>query len=341
MSVDFDKFLSWAESRFDGDVVVKGNEIKLNSIFCDDFKHHMWCNPGGGKKKRDNGVYHCWKTDEKGSLISLVMQVDKCDYDEALDILDHGDTSLEEMEKKLDEMFAQKVVVPKTIEPLIIKLPEFTHLITNLPPDNFFRTEAEMYLKGRRISPEGLMVCVDGDEYNYRIMVPYYDREGKLIYFNGRYIGNSKKVLRYRGPDKSIGVGKGDVVYVPHWPKNGERIYLVEGEFDALSICESGLFGGALGGKNLEEAQATMLRPYKITLCFDNDKYGKGAVAKIGDFLMSQGFTDIHFVRPPTKYKDWNEMLQDTGPKILRAYIEGREKAYNEWTGDIIRFDDV
>jgi len=336
MGVDFDKFLNWAESRFDGDVIVKGDEIKLNSIFCDDYKHHMWCNPEGGKHNRANGVYHCWKTDEKGSLPSLVMQVDKCTYEEALDTLDQGDVSLIEMEKKLEQMFAQKPVgIPAIEEDKIIKIPAHTHLITSLPEDNFFRTEAESYLKGRKISPDGLMVCVDGDDYHYRIMIPYYNREGKLIYFNGRYIGNSKYILRYRGPEKDIGVGKGDVVYMPHWPKPGERVYLVEGEFDAMSICEAKLHGGALGGKNLEEAQsrvwATMLKSYKITLCFDNDKSGEGAISKIGDFLTTQGFSEIRYVRPPTEFKDWNEMLQAMGPVVLNAYITKMEKPYDEF----------
>jgi hypothetical protein len=54
MSVDFETFVSWADSRFDG-IVVTGKEVKLNSIFTDDHKHHLWCCP-------DKGVYHCWKS---------------------------------------------------------------------------------------------------------------------------------------------------------------------------------------------------------------------------------------------------------------------------------------
>ncbi len=65
MGVDFDSFRQWAEDRFNGDILVKGNEIRINSIFTEDHKHHMWCNPYGGKHQREDGCYRCWKTGEK------------------------------------------------------------------------------------------------------------------------------------------------------------------------------------------------------------------------------------------------------------------------------------
>ena len=78
MPIDFDTFVNWAENRFDK-IQVKGKEVCLNSIFAEnDSKFHLWCNPYGGKHERTFGVFHCWKTDRKGSLVSLVMEVDKC-----------------------------------------------------------------------------------------------------------------------------------------------------------------------------------------------------------------------------------------------------------------------
>ena len=50
--IDFEKFLDWAESRFDN-IVVSGDEVKVDSIFCEDHKQKMWCNPYGGKKAAD------------------------------------------------------------------------------------------------------------------------------------------------------------------------------------------------------------------------------------------------------------------------------------------------
>ncbi len=65
MAISFEKFLAWAETRF-GDVSVKGNEIRINSPFAEDYKKHLWANPYGGKKgaERPYGVYRLlrrWK----------------------------------------------------------------------------------------------------------------------------------------------------------------------------------------------------------------------------------------------------------------------------------------
>jgi len=343
MPVDFDKFLRWAESRWHDDVIVKGNEIKLNSPFCEDYKRHLWCNPSGGKKDIANGVYHCWKTDERGSLVGLVMHVDKCSYDEALDTLDQGDISLAEMEKQLEDiLFNKKTVIiePKKDEDLTLDFPIHCSWISDLPENDFFKDRAELYLKSRKLSSDRLLVCTGGD-YKNRIIIPYLDKEYNLIYFNGRYIGNSEKALRYMGPPKEIGVGKSDVIFMTSWGKPGQRVYCTEGEFDALSIAETGHVGAALGGKELSERQAMYLMPYIPVLCPDNDSSGKRALPKMGDFLRSQGLKEIYYVRPPKQYKDWNEFLVKHDAQVMSAYMEKNIKSYGDWTGEELKWRDV
>jgi DNA primase len=342
MSIDFEKFLSWAESHFDGDVVVKGNEIRINSPFAEDHKHHCWCNPMGGKKgdERPMGVYHCWKTDKKGTLVGLVMEIDHCEYDEALEILGAGDMSLARLEEKLTELFSNKKEEKAEVITSGIQLPSHTFLINEMENDNFFRLEAEIHLDARKIPFKKFYVCVAGD-YRNRIIIPYYDRTGKLIYWNGRYMGNLKDVTKYRGPDKSVGVGKGDVIYMPSWPEKGSKVYFCEGEFNAESLCIVGLNGGAFGGKNVTEEQAQLMRDYIPVICVDNDKAGGNALPKIGDFLFAQGITRISYVRPPNGYKDWNDMLVKLGPNIVRAYVLSKEKMFDEWTSEQMRYKTI
>ena len=82
-----------------------------------------------------------------------------------------------------------------------------------------------------------------------------------------------------------------------------------------------------------------MLRNYKITLCLDNDQAGKTSLPVIGNALLSYGFKDVHYVRPPKQYKDWNQMLQENNEKLLAAYIVRKEKMYYEWTGDEMAYE--
>lgn len=329
--IDFDRFVEWAESRFD-DVVVKDNEVKLNSIFCEDYKHHLWCNPNGGKHDRPYGVFRCWKTDTIGSLVNLVKLVDNCSFQEALEILDTGNTSLKELEQKVQNIFEKpKQEVFIELEKVVLKLPAHCYLFDDLPSINYHRSNAVKYLAGRKIRNDGLYVCTAG-EYRNRIVIPYYNPQGTLIYFNSRYIGGSEKALRYMGPPKELGIGKGDVLFVPTWPPAGSKIYLTEGEFDALSLREAGFYAAACGGKNLTDAQIEIIRSYTPVLSLDADKSGDMALREMGDKLLRKGFKELYYVRPPKEFKDWNAMLQQFSPKSLALYIKGIEKVYDHFT---------
>jgi DNA primase len=329
MAIDFEKFVSWCENRF-GDVVVAGNEVKINSIFTEDYKRHLWCNPTGGKESREHGVYHCWKTDRKGTLVGLVMEVDKVSYDEALDILGGADITLAELEAQVNEMFTKKHAKVE-IKP-DLEFPPHTYRIYDLPLGNYWRSLACIYLKQRCISPDEFYVCTDGD-YRCRVVIPYYDQDGKLIYWNARYLKKDDKVVRYMGPKKEVGIGKEDVVYIPRWPKPETKLYLTEGEFDAQAITETGLYAGALGGKNIGDKQVEIIRPFRPVLCTDCDKAGQSALMKIGEKLLQKGFPAIGFIRPPLGFKDWNDMLIKEGPDVLRAYLEQKEKPWTDKTG--------
>lgn len=341
MAVSFDAFLSWAEKRFDGDVLVSGHEIKINSPFTEDHKHHCWCNPTGGKKGEDRpcGVYHCWKTERKGTLVGLVMEVDKCDYDIAMEMLGAEDHSLEKLEKKLEELMGKPPPIADTVPEEVvmnIEFPPHTYKISELEEDNYFRNEAEVQLTSRRMNPKKFYVCVAG-EYRNRIIIPYYDREGRVIYFNGRFMGNNKEIPRYRGPDKSVGVGKGDVIYMPTWWTVGSKVYFCEGEFNAESLVSAGLQAGAFGGKSITEAQVELMRDYVPVICVDNDNAGRDALPKICNFLKSYGINDISYVRPPIGYKDWNDVLCKFGPNILRKYVVDCEKKFDSWATEEMR----
>ena len=334
--IDFDRFLDWAESRFDGDVRVAGSEIKINTIFPTpsgnaDRDHTLWCNPYGGKYGRPNGVFHCWKSEKTGSLISLVMMVDKCTYEQAVEVLGCDFCDLKELENELNAIWKIKPQEEEEEEKsTTLELPPGTYFIEELPSTSYYRVQAEVYLFNRKLPTEGLMVCTLG-KFRNRIIIPYYDAEKKLIYFNGRFIGDSDKVPKYRGPNKEVGIGKDDVLYVPEWPAPENKLYLTEGEFDALSIYISGkerkrkIYSGAFGGKNLSDKQVEMIRPYKAVLCLDTDKAGSGGMVNMTKRLWSRGIM-TYFVRPPQRYKDWNKMLETLGSGILLHYIDENEK---------------
>lgn len=350
MNIDFDKFEKWATARFgEENVLVKGKEIRINTIFePDDSAYHLWCSPSGGKKKRKYGVFHCFKTDRKGSLVKLVQIVDSCDREDALTTLE-GKTSIHDLELQLEEIFKeQDNVVPEPIKSDLL-LPPACELISNLGSNNWWRKKAEEYLTNRKIPIDGLYICTD-DRYKARIIIPYYDRLGKLIYWNGRHIGKSK--CKYLGPPKEVGVGKEDVVFMAgKWPKAGETVYICEGEFNAKTLNLAELHAAACGGKNMSEKQALLLADYKVVLCLDRDKAGKAGTTKMSSMITSLetakgGSGKLMYVIPPTGYNDWNEFLVKNNAELLHHYILKNQRPLDYsgphgTVGDYFGFSDI
>lgn len=336
--IDFELFVQWAESRF-GDIKISGNEVKVNSPFCEDYKHHLWCNPTGGKNGYANGVYRCWKTDKRGSLVSLVMEVDHCEYDHAISILGGDDYSLADLEQKVDELFARIYNLPTptiVTPPDALELPPSTFKICDLDEGNIWRMEAENYLLSRCLPIKDFLICTEGD-YQNRIIIPYRDKDRRLIYWNGRLLYDSKYLAKYMGP-QNVGIGKSDVIYMADgWPDEG-KLHITEGEFDAKSLAMSGFYAGALGGKEIYEKQIEMIKKYHVVLCFDTDAKkkidaGGNAIITVAEKLLANGFERrVSFVRPPIQFKDWNEMLIALGNKIVKAYILSNEKIFTETT---------
>lgn len=349
MSIEYERFLEWAESRFDS-TIAAGDEVKLNSVFCDDRKHHLWCNPSGGKTGSDAGVYHCWKSGKKGNLIGLVMLVDQCSYEEALRTLDISPSgSLADLEKRVEELFATKESKEESAEDQPVskglELPPDCYSFDDLPTYHRLRSQAAEYLKSRMIPTDGLMVCTSG-RYRNRILIPYFSRSGDLIYYNGRYVGDSGSNLRYLGPPKELGVGKGDVLYSRNWPDKGEKAYITEGEFDSMSLDLCGFKSVALGGKHMTPKQVEMIRGCKPVLALDADSSGGEALPGLAHMLFQAGFKQVRYIRPSEEYKDWNGLLVARGHKTLAFYIQSHEKDYStpsegDWESTRIGFNGI
>lgn len=342
MAIDFDTFLKWASGHFgDENLRLKGNEILTHTPFAEDHKFHLWMNPGGGKREISGGAYRCWYTDRSGSLIALVAELDNISYEEAEEILT-GTTSLRTLEKQVHEFFNSKeedviIETPK----VDLDLPPFSYSIDHMTCTNRWKQKATTYLEGRKIPTTGLYVCTGGD-YSNRIIIPYLDPNGKLVYFNARTMSDKKSVIRYMKPDDKA-LNQTEVLYCPKWPRNGTKIYLTEGEFDTISLHLCGLASAAFAGKSMSGSQIEMIRSYIPVLSFDNDEgsrrdTGGEALIENGEKLLASGFKEIYYVRPPVGFKDWNSLLQAKNESTVVEYIKKFEKPFNGFTTNKLKF---
>lgn len=344
MQIEHDDFIAWADQKFNGDFEVSGPEVKVNDPWwvnedgLPDSDHKCWINTS-------KCCFRAFKSNRTGHLLEFVMDREGCSWEEALEIIG-GTESFQSMEKKLIEFLEGYKPETKVVNQSPVKLPEQTVLISSLLGYNSVCQWANDYLKSRKINPNGLMVCLSG-KYRNRIVIPYYGPNGDLIYFNTRALSDKDK-LRYRGPNKDqFGVGKGDVIWMSSWPKNGEKIYLTEGEFDAMTLAQCGLNGAAVGSKEVSDKQITMMRPYRIALAFDADKAGKDVyevsqkILGASKWLMDDGRIRISIIRPPKQYKDWNNFYAKHSKEVVLAYISKYEKECNSDTLAKMRFGEL
>lgn len=349
MAVDFDTFYNWCKDRFGvANIKVRntthGTEICTHSYFAkrlqgiDDHKYHLWMNPSGGKSKHPEfGSYRCWYTDQMGSLVSLVADYDHLDWEEAEEMLT-GVTTLRSLEQKVSEFFGYKeelvISAQPTPPPEGVVFPDYTFSLDQMSANNHWRIKAYNYLtEERKLSTTGLYVCTEDKEYGNRIIIPWYDADGKLVFWNARTLSKSSKVIRYMKPKNA---DQESVLFMTEWPDPGSKVYVMEGELDAKSLQLSGFVGAACGGKHVSATQIELLRPYLPVLAFDTDEQGLMALITSGNELMEKGF-DVRYVRPPKAYKDWNKFLQEKGPKIIREYIERFEKRFTPVTADLLK----
>jgi len=137
---------------------------------------------------------------------------------------------------------------------------------------------------------------------------------------------------KYRYPDKTFS-WKGDVkAVVPFgmnlWRSGGKKLYITEGEIDALSIAEGlggkypviSIINGASGAKKDLAKHIEYLSTYdEVVLCFDNDEPGHKATAEVATLFKPGKVSTINF----SPYKDMNEVLTNLGKAgVLKYYYE-------------------
>ena len=355
MAIEFDTFHQWCVDRF-GELNVRvkhtahGVEIcthspwSLDDIGKEDRKFKLWMSCEGGKKKVEHGTYRCWLTDRSGTLVDLVSKMDGISYEIAEDAIGQTPSlrALEEKALRLVGLETEPFEVDESDEwepEGDVDLPDSCFRLSEMSDsDPWFHRGAD-YLRGRGLPIGDYLICTgssEAREMRDRIVIPYHDRDRRLIFWNARAI-DPKRNDRYQKPS---GIDLDSVIFMTRWPEKGAKVYLMEGEFDAHSIDLAGFVAAACGGKSLSEAQIELLRGYRIVLAFDADGAGLKAVLDTGEQLLGLGF-EVSYVRPPKLFKDWNKLALERGTQTLRSYLERFENRFTPKTSLMLRSSSI
>jgi len=229
----------------------KGN-YAYHCPFCNHHKPKLEIN----LNETDNGdnKWHCWVCDKRGKSIVKLFQLIEAPKDKILEVktatkYTSGKFEIKEADKK-------------------VELPE-EFISLSLPGNNIEYKHAINYLKRRQITLDDILkynigYCVNG-KYSNCIVIPSYDKDGKLNYFTARNFNKNSSVT-YKNPDVSR-----DIIPFELFINWNLPIILCEGPFDALAIKRNVI---PLLGKNIQKSLKKKLvksEVQKIYIALDKD----------------------------------------------------------------------
>jgi len=284
---------------------MKNGEHAFHCPFCNHHKKKLQVN-------LETQKWHCWVCNIGGHKIGILLRklnAPKNIITEVLKILkDYYGVSREKEEKT-----EYNVSLPKEYKPLWIK-----------SEDPIYRN-AIHYLRRRMIGPIDILrysmgFCSSGG-YSNRIIIPSYDKDGKLNYFLARDIFPNSK-FKYKNPPMSKDM-IGFELYI-NW---NEPIILCEGVFDAIAIRNNAI---PLLGKFLSKTLLKKLaekQPKEVYVALDTD--AKKDSIKLVKFLMDSGINTYLLKmdgKDPSEigFKNFWKIVQNTKQSKFSDIIKGR-----------------
>ncbi len=228
------------------------------------------------------GKWHCWVSNAGGhNLFQLFKKLNATNdqFTELRGIVDEISYGYESKEVRKEG----KVELPKEFLSLVYKHPSPVY------------KNAMVYLQRRGITYEDILkynigYCDQG-LYTNRVIIPSYDEDGKLNFFVGRDIFESK--MKYRNSPTSK-----DVVGFELFINWDEPIVLCEGPFDAIAIKRNviPLFGKTILSNLRRKIIEKKVKQVYISL--DRDAF-QDSLKMVEEFMKNN--IDVYFVNLPEK----------------------------------------
>lgn len=269
-------------------------------------------------------VYYCFGCKAGGSVVQFIMDIEKMDYLDAVRYLaDQVRLPLPEMRNDPD--FEQKRSLKERIYEANrqaariyhsqLWTPEGAHILSylkqrglsdaiirrfgigaSLPSANVGRQLQAQGFTQDELIQAGLMMRKEGpafDMFRNRAIFPILDAYGNVLAFGGRALGD--EMPKYLNTGDTSAFNKRFNVFAANFlrkEKNLNRVILVEGYMDVVSLYQYGMKGvAATLGTALTAEQAKLLKRFapEIQLCYDGDRAGQQAILRGLDIMEEAG----------------------------------------------------
>lgn len=290
-----------------------GTHFLARCILCGDSKKNPY-------KKRfnlnwNNGVpgWHCWNCGRHGNFIEIFSIVKGVSYDDAKKELFKYDK--EEVKRKMGTY--RKRPVPK--EKVEIEKDNFNFILENcysLKDDNRYTKALEKFYKSRKIPKKyKLYICHTG-KYRNRIIIPVFDENNDMIYFQARRIPKTGMEPKYDNPVSP----KELCILNRHLFDRSKNIIVHEGLVDAFMVGDNGT--SCLGKEISEELIKVLLKltDQYVIIALDNDSEAYKALAK---FMNKNKFANkVKYFLYPKDFKGYDD---------INSYVRAQEQGINAY----------
>ena len=160
------------------------------------------------------------------------------------------------------------------------------------------------------------------DKFFNRVMFPIFDRNGKVIAFGGRVMGDA--LPKYLNSPETEIFDKGRNLYGLHLARKTKQPYMLlcEGYMDTIALHQAG-FDNAVAslGTSLTGMQAKLLSRYtkEVVITYDSDGAGQAAANRAIPILSEAGIKTRVLNMAP--YKDPDEFIKALGREAYEERI--------------------
>lgn len=301
-------------------------EIKNNGMhflarcpLCGDSKKSQYKKRFNLNFNNGNPGWHCFNCDRKGNFIELFSIIKGVSYDDAKKEIFH---TWKCKEKTKEEYTRKKRIVDNPEKKKERNENNFNWIKENcysIKDDNRYVKALKKFYRSRKISDNYIIyICYEG-KYKNRIIIPIFDNDKNIIYFQARRIPGTGVHPKYNNP-----VSSKELCILNKYKFNKEKYIIVtEGIIDAFMI---GNQGTSCLGKEVSKELINELLNYTdkdIIIALDNDEEAYKSLARfMKNNCCSKKVKYFLYPKKFKKYKDLNEIAVHENINIYDTIVE-------------------
>ena len=282
------------------------NNYAYHCPFCHHHKPKLEVNLTENREGKN--PWHCWACNVRGTTIYNLFKQLKVEAGKF--------TELKSLVKTSKSIKETQVVNS-------VSLPDEYIGLYNVESGDITARHALAYLKKRHISKHDILkynigYCKSG-LYNNMIIIPTYDKDGRLNYFTARSF-EKEPYIKYRNPSASR-----DIIPNEHLINWNIPIVICEGLFDAIAIKRNAI---PLLGKNIQSSLMKKIVTSlvdKIYIALDRDAMKQAL--RFCEMLLAEG-KEVYLVdlqdKDPSEmgFKNFTKLIQNTVPLTYYDLME-------------------